>query len=128
MPKTVPEESPLAESESQTSFVAPPDRDDDFSDESEPEEQKAQKHSLKDFTFIPGAQGMNNDTFVAGKPNPKKNQAPVEDVDTSKLGSVEQIREYLEKELGLDTFMQIYPVIKAFGDDILFSEKVPELK
>lgn len=71
---------------------------------------------------------MNNDTFVGGKPNPNKGQAPSEDVDTSKLGSVEQIREYLEKELGLDTFMKIYPVIKAFGDDILFSEKVPELK
>lgn len=38
VPITVPEESPLAESESQTSFVSPPDRDDDFSDESEPEE------------------------------------------------------------------------------------------
>ena len=40
VPNTVPEESPLAESESQTSFVAPPDREDDFSDESEPEDQK----------------------------------------------------------------------------------------
>jgi len=71
---------------------------------------------------------MNNDTFVGGKPNPNKNQKTPEDVDTSKLGSVEQIREYLEKELGLDTFMKIYPILKAFGDDILFSEKVPELK
>jgi len=83
---------------------------------------------LKDFTFIPGAQGLNNDTFVGGKANPNKVQVPAEDVDTSKLGSVEQIREYLEKELGLDTFKRIYPVLKAFGDDILFSEKVPELK
>lgn len=71
---------------------------------------------------------MNNDTFVGGKPNPNKNKNPAEEVDTSKLGSVEQIREYLEKELGDETFRKIYPVLKAFGDDILFSEKVPELK
>lgn len=55
VPSTVPEVSRLAESESQTSFVSPPDRDDDFSDESEPEEQKTEQNALKDFTFIPGA-------------------------------------------------------------------------
>ena len=47
--------SKLAESESQTSFVSPPDRDDDFSDESDPEEEKPESNALKDFTFIPGA-------------------------------------------------------------------------
>ena len=50
------------------------------------------------------------------------------EVDMSKLCSVEQIREYLESELGAPLLMKIYPIIKAFGDDILFTDKIQDLK
>ena len=50
------------------------------------------------------------------------------EVDMSKLCSVEQIREYLESELGTPLLMKIYPIIKAFGDDILFTDKIQDLK
>jgi hypothetical protein len=46
----------------------------------------------------------------------------------SKLSSVEQIREYLESELGADKLKKIYPIIKSFGDDILFMDKLQDLK
>jgi hypothetical protein len=51
-----------------------------------------------------------------------------EDLDLSKLSSVEQIKEYLGSELGKDTLDKILPIIKAFGDEILFVDKLPELK
>jgi len=50
------------------------------------------------------------------------------DVDMSKLCSVERIREYLEQELGPDLLMKVYPIITGFGDDILFMDKIQELK
>ena len=43
----------------------------------------------------------------------------------SKMQSIEHIREYLEQELGEETLMQAYPVLRDFGDDILFEEKTP---
>ena len=46
----------------------------------------------------------------------------------SKLSSVERIREYLEQELGIDKLVKIYPIIKSFGDDILFMDKISDLK
>jgi len=46
----------------------------------------------------------------------------------SKLTSVERIKEYLESELGKDTLDKILPIIKAFGDDMLFVDKLPQLK
>ena len=50
------------------------------------------------------------------------------DVDMSKLGSIEKIREYLESELGSSLLIKVYPIIRSFGDDILFADKIPELK
>ena len=46
----------------------------------------------------------------------------------SKLDTVEKIRDYLESELGVDILMKVYPIIKSFGDDILFMDKISELK
>ena len=46
----------------------------------------------------------------------------------SKLCSVERIREYLEQELGPELLMKVYPIIKDFGDDILFMDKIQDLK
>ena len=46
----------------------------------------------------------------------------------SRLASIEQIREYLEGELGIDVLMKVYPIIKEFGDDILFVDKLQDLE
>ena len=46
----------------------------------------------------------------------------------SKLCSVERIREYLEAELGTDLLKKVHPIIKEFGDDILFTDKIQDLK
>ena len=46
----------------------------------------------------------------------------------SKLNSVEEIRQYLETELGDELFGEIYPIIKTFGDDILAVESIQPLK
>lgn len=111
----MPEEPSFREDES--NFEIPPDRDDDFSDDSdEKPADKGPQNQLRDFTFIPGS-------------NEKDGDSPTQpEVDMSKLASVEQIREYLETELGIDLLMKIYPIIKAFGDDILFMDKMQDLK
>jgi hypothetical protein len=49
-------------------------------------------------------------------------------MDTSKLGSIEAIKEYLESDLGIDIFVKVYPIIKQFGDDILFLDNLLSLK
>ena len=41
----------------------------------------------------------------------------------SKMQDIEGVRAYLEKELGDDTLMNVYPILRDFGDDILFVEK-----
>lgn len=100
------------------------DRDDDFSDESEDEVTKQAKNELKDFTFIPGSKPSDNKgrTFLA-----KSINADTEG-DVDNLSSSERIRTYLEEQLGTSLLDQIYPIIKAFKDDILFSEKMGELQ
>jgi len=97
------------------------DRDDDFSDESD-EPAKLSKNELKDFTFLPGKKPEDNKghTFLAKSMNAE--------VDMSKLSSIEKIREYLSAELGDQLLIKVYPIIKEFGDDILFTDKIPLLK
>ena len=100
------------------------DRDDDFSDDDDDDDipEKEPQNELKDFTFIPGKNPDDNKghTFLAKSMNA--------DVDMSKLGSIEKIREYLENELGSHLLIKVYPIIKAFGDDILFMDKMQDLK
>ena len=99
------------------------DRDDDFSEESEDENTKSAKAALKDFTFTPGKKLNNNGhTFMEGQGDANQ------DMDLSKLSSVERIKEYLEEELGEEALIKLYPIIKSFGDDILFADKIGELK
>ena len=43
--------------------------------------------------------------------------------DTSKMDSFERVKEYLEEELGTETLNKAYPILRDFGDDILFDEK-----
>ena len=57
-----------------------------------------------------------------------KNEDQSAQQDLSKLSSVEQIREYLEAEIGVDVLKQVHPIIRSFGDDILFTDKMLELK
>lgn len=72
------------------------DRDDDFSDSDEAPADNKHKNDLHSFTFIPGKDPSDNKghTFLAKSQN--------NDIDMSKLCSVERIREYLEAELGTD--------------------------
>jgi hypothetical protein len=48
--------------------------------------------------------------------------------EISKFTSVEQYREFLEKELGEDRLMKAYPLLKEFGDRILYFDKTTELE
>lgn len=103
-------------------FRGQQDREDDFSEESEDEQVKSAKNMLKDQTFTKARGPVGNGiTFVGGA-----NPAP--DDDTSKLSSVEQIREYLEGEIDVNVLKKVYPIIKGFGDDILFADKMADLK
>ena len=116
--------SPAADSKSNASkstFDLPPDRDDDFSDGSDGE--AASKPSAASFTLVPG-QGLQAATFMDRGGNGQQ----AADLDMSKLDTVEKIREYLEAELGVETLVKVYPIIKEFGDDILFMDKIQELK
>ena len=67
---------------------------------------------LKDFTFV-------GDSNLMGA-RPKRSKP-------NKLDSIATIRDYLETELGQDRLYQAYPVLRDFGDDILFEEKTQEL-
>mmetsp|Transcript_26906 Transcript_26906/g.41002 ORF Transcript_26906/g.41002 Transcript_26906/m.41002 type:complete len:160 (+) Transcript_26906:3487-3966(+) len=80
------------------------------------ESEEEEKKDLNAFTFIPAKN--NDDSFSGGGGGEAE----------SRLGSIEQIREYLEGEIGIDLLMKVYPIITEFGDDILFADKVPELK
>lgn len=52
---------------------------------------------LKDYSFTKARGPANNGITFVGGANAAQN-----DMDTSKLSSVEQIREYLEKEIDID--------------------------
>ena len=85
----------------------PPDREDEISDDD--------------------CQGVDVNiahTFV-GRP---QNQGQSDQADMSKLNSVEEIRQYLETELGDKLFCEVYPLIKTFGDDILSQDNIKPLK
>ena len=41
---------------------------------------------------------------------------------TEKMDTVENVRSYLDEELGKDVFNKCYPVLRDFGDKILFEE------
>lgn len=45
----------------------------------------------------------------------------------SKMTDIESVRDYLENELGEETLMRVYPILRDFGDDILFVEKTNKL-
>lgn len=63
-----------------------------------------------DFTFMGGAQ--DNQVFD----------------QLSKFTSVEEYRDFLERELGEEKLMKAYPLLKEFGDKILFFDKTKELE
>jgi hypothetical protein len=117
-------------SEAETKFTLPLDRDDDFSEDSEDEEAKLarQQDTLAySLSLAPGG-SANALTFIGDSDDFGDKNDQVEDLDLSKLSSVERIKEYLESELGSETVSKLLPIIKAFGDDILFVDKISELK
>lgn len=46
----------------------------------------------------------------------------------SKMNSVENVKEYLENEIGAEKLKKCYPILCDFGDDILFEDKIPQLE
>jgi len=62
---------------------------------------------------------MKNFTFMDGEQMPRN--------VSKKLNSISSIRDYLESELGEERLWQAYPVLRDFGDDILFEERTPDL-
>ena len=80
------------------------DRDD--LDDEEEESTDSSNSKFKDVTF-------------AGQDTP---------VDFSKFESIESLRSFLEDELGEESLMKAYPILKDFGDNILFDDKLPELR
>ena len=92
-----------------------------------------------------GEDDQSTDASVNNQPAPNRNDFTFmgnEDTSVfeqiSKFTSVEQYREFLEKELGDDKLMSAYPILKEFvilfsinsyqGDKLLFSEKTTELE
>ena len=74
------------------------DREDDIMDEEEPSTDANSNNGVRhDFTFMGGNDEAN---------------AAFEQI--SKFTSVEQYREFLEKELGEDRLMKAYPLLKEF--------------
>lgn len=45
----------------------------------------------------------------------------------SRMHSIEHVREYLEKELGDDLLMKVYPRLLDVGDDVFLEENVEML-
>ena len=136
LPSAAAPEKDMAEkdemSEADTKYTLPPDRDDDFSEDSEDEDTKNAKHQdslAYSLSLAPGAYGggANALTFI-GDVGMGNQNGQNEELDLSKLTSVERIKEYLESELGKDKLDEILPIIRTFGDDILFVDKLPELK
>jgi hypothetical protein len=66
---------------------------------------------------------MNYSLAPGSNPNGETFMGAGEEKDVE-VSSVEQIKGYLEKELGGETLSKVLPIIKSFGDDILFVDKI----
>ena len=92
-------------------------------DDEEDDHYHTAKNDAIDFTQSFGRPGQNNAlkdfTFMDGEQMPREM--------SKKLNSISHIRDYLEAEIGQDRLYQAYPVLRDFGDDILFEEKTPML-
>jgi len=84
---------------------------DDFDDDSESDSDNdleerdvsaGQRNKMADFTFM-GGEELQSDL-------------------ASKMDSIENIREYLEIELGESVLLKAYPILKDIGESILFTE------
>lgn len=92
------------------------------SDEDDTNYETAKEDKI-DFTQSFGKPGQQNAlkdfTFMGDREMPKQVH--------KKLGSIASIRDFLEDELGQERLYQAYPVLRDFGDDILFEEKSDDL-
>lgn len=49
------------------------------------------------------------------------------DHDLEKYNTIDRIKEYLEDEIGKDVLEKAHPILKEFGDDILYQNNIPEV-
>ena len=85
------------------------DRDDLGEDDDDTTDVSQADNRLKDFTFMGGKAAANQDEM------------------SSKMDSIEAIRDYLEAELGEKALLAATPILYDFGDDILFEERTADL-
>lgn len=111
--KTLPSNAQDAPSSQDSAAGDSDDRDDDLLDSAGESSTDVSSSNVirQDFTFM----GNDNESKAAFD-------------QISKFTSVEQYRDFLEKELGEEKLMKAYPLLKEFGDQILFFEKTPELE
>lgn len=49
------------------------------------------------------------------------------DEDLTKYNNIERIKDYLENEIGRDVLDKAHPILKEFGDDILYENNIPDV-
>lgn len=49
------------------------------------------------------------------------------DQDLSRYDNIERIKEYLENEIGKDILSKAHPILREFGDDILYENNIPNV-
>lgn len=49
------------------------------------------------------------------------------DEDLTKYNNIERIKDYLENEIGRDVYEKAHPILKEFGDDILYENNIPDV-
>lgn len=101
------------------------DRDDFDAEDAEVAEQKAE-----DETLIKEEAQMKSVTFggnIAEVMNVEKEKVQGEkiDQDLSRYNTIERIKDYLEQEIGKEMLDKAHPILKEFGDEILYESNIP---
>ena len=86
------------------------DSDDDLEDQEESKEVKHDFSKRMDFTFMGSEEEQRKQKEIA-----------------KKIKSIQDIRKFLEEKLGQETLYKAYPVLRDFGEKILFEEYFEDL-
>ena len=105
------------------------DDKDDRDDFDYNEAEEAKKYAVKETDHIIEAQ-MKNLTFGGGidkMMNNENNKIVGEkiDEDLTRYNTIERVRDYLEQEIGEEILSKAHPILKEFGDDILYENNIP---